>query len=287
MSVFSRMRSGWKIGWLSLSVLRDNPKLLLFVLASGATLLVVISSFIISTAMMIGLGHKLGLSLDPEYFEQFSSPLLLIAFFFFYLVTYTIIIFFNVALTYCSNEVLKGGEVHVKEGLRFALSRIEVVLSWAAMAATVGAIFRFLEEKLGFVGAIIAGIVGVVWSIATYFVVPVLAFEDVTPGKALKRSAEVIREKWGESLGVNFSFGLFYLLGYLLVLGLGVPTAIAQPVIGVGFIIVGILTLHVVMGAAKTLFLTAAYQHTQGLTDTVFDDEHLFDEMFAPKRKRY
>ena len=287
MSLFSRLRSGWKIGWLSLSVIRDNPKLLTFVLFSGLTLIVVVSSFVISLAMMVGLGHKLGLNIDPEYFERFSSPLLLIAFFLFYLVTYTIIIFFNVALTYCSNEVLRGGEVHVKEGLKFALNRIEVILSWAAMAATVGAIFRFLEEKLGFIGAIISGIVGLVWSIATFFVVPVLAFENVTPGQALKRSAVIIREKWGESLGVNFSFGLFYILGYLMILGLGIPTAMVQPAIGVGSIVVGILTLHTVVGAAKTLFLTAAYQHTQGNTDTVFEDDSLFDEMFAHKPKRF
>ena len=65
------------------------------------------------------------------------------------------------------------------------------------MAATVGLIFRLLEENLGKIGQIIAALAGVAWSITTFFVVPVLAYENLTPIAAFKRSAQIMKEKWG------------------------------------------------------------------------------------------
>ena len=41
-------------------------------------------------------------------------------------------------------------------------------------------------------------IIGVAWNVACYFVVPVLAFENLSPGGALHRSAEIFKQTWGK-----------------------------------------------------------------------------------------
>lgn len=61
---------------------------------------------------------------------------------------------------------------------------------------------------------------GFVWVVATFFVVPVLALEDIGAGAAFARSKQIIRRHWGESaagvVGINLVAGLAALLGLAL-----------------------------------------------------------------------
>ncbi|MBL0278901.1 MAG: hypothetical protein IPQ11_01015 [Bacteroidetes bacterium] len=102
------------------------------------------------------------------------------------------------------------------DGINFSLSRVGDILAWSAMAATVSLIFRLLEENLGKIGQIIAALL--VWhGQLLHFRYAVLAYENLTPIAAFKRSAQIMKEKWGESLGSSFSFGIVQILGILLI----------------------------------------------------------------------
>ncbi len=68
------------------------------------------------------------------------------------------------------------------------------------MAATIGMILRALEERMGLIGRLVMRIIGIAWAVACYFVVPVLAFEDLTPIAAIKRSSRLFRDTWGEKV---------------------------------------------------------------------------------------
>ena len=46
------------------------------------------------------------------------------------------------------------------------------------------------------------------WSVATYFVLPVLAAEKLGPVAAVRRSSAILRSKWGKSLAGETWFGL-------------------------------------------------------------------------------
>lgn len=281
---FTKIRNGWKIGWTSMSVIKEQPKLLLFMLLSGLTLVLVVASFLGSFAAVVGTtGDYIGFEKWTTIDESLNSGLVLVGLFIFYLICYTIIIFFNVGLVFCTRQAFKGEKVSIREGLRFAVSRMDVILPWAALAATVGTILRMIEERLGFVGHLITGVIGAVWSIATFFVVPILAFEDVRPIEALKRSGSIIKSKWGESIGVNFSFFLFYVLGYIGAVVVAISLAFIHPLVSVIATIVVLVVVHTTVGAAKTVFLTAAYQHLYGEDTGTFDQQHSFDEMFASK----
>lgn len=63
-------------------------------------------------------------------------------------------------------------------------------------------------------GDILAGVLGMAWAVATFFVIPVIVYEKLSPFKAIKRSVEIIRGMWKETLILKFGFkAIFALLG--------------------------------------------------------------------------
>lgn len=286
MRLFDRLSRGWHLGITSLEVIRDHPKLLLFPVISGAALVVAFLSFSGAIMALFGINPR---AMESAFatLEQAGDVGSFIALFIFYLITYFVIVFFNVGLVYNARKVFEGGQPDVGEGLRYAASRVVNIFAWAALAATVGTILKSLEERLGIVGRVIISFIGFAWSISTYFVVPILAYENVTPVEAVKRSAQVIRERWGEALGAGFSFGLFQIIGWVLAFVGGFTLGyFIHPFVGVAVAVLTILLTIVVVSAARNVFLTAAYEHTQGNTPDEFDGQTL-DGIFMPKKSRF
>ncbi|MBK9012983.1 MAG: hypothetical protein IPM82_02275 [Saprospiraceae bacterium] len=277
MSLTSRLSNGWEMGMTSLHVLRNNPKLLLFPVFSTLSLLMVLATF------FGGIAIVWGLDFGEWTTNADGSPLQYLLLFGYYLVNYFVIVFFNVGLVYSAKRIFEGHEVTLTEGLNFSYSRIGVILQWAVLAATVGVVLKTLQENLGWIGKIIVGLIGMVWSIATYFVVPVLAFENLPPIEAVKRSGAIIKEKWGESLSANIGFGVFFLVGYLVIIAGGFLIGyLVHPLVGVAIGMLAALVLHTVVSAAQTVFLAAAYQHVNNDPYGDFSGEVL-DGMFVRK----
>src|SRR5207302_2509142 len=141
-------------------------------------------------------------------------------------------------------------------------------LQWALLAATVGIILRIVEGRLSWLGRLIVRLVGAAWSLAAYFVVPVLAFEDLGPVDALKRSAHLFRENWGENLTGGFSFG--YICGLLALPGV-ILWFVAAGVLGAagmflgGVLVVALLLELALDSAAEQGSLKAGqYRHADG-----------------------
>lgn len=130
--------------------------------------------------------------------------------FLFYVVNYFIVIFLNVALVGVANSRLSGGTWTIADGLSLAAARAFTILKWAVFAATVGMVLRWISERVGLLGKIVVAIVGLTWSLATYFVVPILAFEDLGPIDAVKRSSKLFKQTWGERVVAGLSFGMVF-----------------------------------------------------------------------------
>jgi len=177
--------------------------------------------------------------------------------------------------------------VSVAAGLQFSVSRIGAIFSWAVFAATVGLILRLIQENTGIVGKIITGIIGIVWSIATFFVVPVIAYENLGPVGAFKRSAQMKKEKWGESLVAGFSFGFIQLLAFLVI---GVPLFLlgsaANFLLGLAFAIAGVFIIMAILSAAQTIFISAVYHGINGDVNKHFDQQ-LIDGLFVRKSNKF
>ena len=199
----SRFARSWLLIKASMDVLRNDNALLVLPAISSVVTLVVAGGFV-ALAMSNGTfaamhaTHRHG-SVPLEFYVWM---------FCLYVVQYFVVIFFNTALIGCAIVLLGGGHPTVWDGLKLAVSRIGAILGYAIISATVGVLLQVVAEKLGFVGRLIAGGVGLAWTAATFLVVPILAAEGVGPMQAVERSSELLRKTWGENLIGNAGISL-------------------------------------------------------------------------------
>lgn len=234
----------WALAKASLEVLRSDKELLVFPLVSAIAVVLVAASFILP---MFGLG----------LFEQLEGSQGVPAGFYlwmfaFYLVQYFVMFFFNTALVGAAMIRLDGGDPTVVDGLRIARGKWLQILGYAAIAATVGMILRALEQRAGFLGRIVIGLIGVAWTVATFLTVPVLVVRDVGPVEAIKESATLLKSTWGENLigngGIGLALGLVNVGVMLLAVAL-IGALASQGLVTLG-IAVGVVAVLVVLGLA-------------------------------------
>src|SRR5690606_23304734 len=121
--------------------------------------------------------------------------------FLFYFVTYTVIIFSNVAIVGMAMMRLRGEDPTVKDGFRIASEHINAILGYAAISATVGMILNAIRgDEDNIVGQIVAGLIGTGWNLITFLVIPVLVIEGVGPIEGIKRSGSLLKSTWGENV---------------------------------------------------------------------------------------
>jgi hypothetical protein len=276
MNFFERLENGWKLTMSSFKILRAHKQLIIFPVLSGISLVLIIGTFVI--ASMANNGWELKAIRELKGSVEYYSVIFL-----FYLVNYFVVVFFNMALIHCTRLYFKGEEVSVRAGLQFSMSRIGAIFSWAVFAATVGLILRSIQENSGIIGKIIMGIIGIVWSVATFFVVPVIAYENLGPVGAFKRSAQIMKQKWGESIVAGFSFGLIQFLAFLVV---GIPLFLlgssVNPFLGISLAIAGSFIMMSIISAAQTIFISAVYHNINGDVTKYFDQQ-LVDGLFVQK----
>jgi len=203
--MFQRLSTGWHLARQSFHVLRLDKELLLFPLLSGISCMLVLASF------AVPLWYTDGLELLNED-SVTENPVAIAVLFAFYTVNYFVIVFFNSALVACAMIRFKGGDPTVSDGLRAASRRLPQIAGWALVSATVGLILRLIESRSEKIGRIVAGVLGMAWTITTYFVVPVLVVEKAGPVEACKRSVSLMKRTWGESLSASFSAGFINFL---------------------------------------------------------------------------
>lgn len=250
-----RVSTTWELAKVSWTVLRSDKELMLLPVLSAICSIIVSASFFIPFLIV-----PQALTNSPV------GPFVYVGAFLFYLANYFVVIFFNTALIGAATIRLKGGDPTLSDGLAFAWQNVGRILQWAAVAATVGLILRMIEERVGWLGKIIISIVGAAWNIATFFVVPVLVFENLGPIDAIKESAALFTKTWGERLVSSVSFGLLTFL-------LAIPAVIALPIAAslgttalilvLPLAVIYILTLAVVSSALNGIFTAALYQYAR------------------------
>src|ERR1700740_2708618 len=204
MGKFSR---SWELVKQSFAILRSDKQLMLFPVLSAISCLFV--TILIGTGgTLLLLPARAAALASGERFSPNQSPVFMLAMFTLYVANYFVIVFFNVALVGVANSRLMGGTWTFRDGIELAWARKGTILRWAFVAATVGMILRTLEERMGLLGRLVMRIIGVACALACYFVVPVLAFEDLTPVAAVKRSSKLFRDTWGEKVIGGLSFSL-------------------------------------------------------------------------------
>jgi hypothetical protein len=283
MGKFSR---SWELVKQSFAILRSDKELMLFPVLSAVSCLIV-TAVIATGGTIMMLPMRAAALAAGERFQPNQSPVFLLGMFTLYVANYFIIVFFNVALVGVANSRLMGGSWTFRDGMELAWARKGTILQWALVAATVGMILRTLERRMGFIGSIIMRIIGVAWTLACYFVVPVLAFEDLTPIEAVKRSAKLFRDTWGEKVIGGFSLSLVSLVLMLPGIGLWIALmflgGIKGMLFGLALMILYFLVLSVFMSAAQGVFNAALYRYACFKQVPPAFDHDLVAAAWAPK----
>lgn len=166
---------------------------------------------------------------------------------------------------YAAMVRLEGRDPRLMDGIRAANARIGKILAWAILGGTVGYALRVLSQRSGLAGKIVVAILRALWGVATFFVIPVLIFEDLGPIKAIRRSLSLFRRTWVETMVGPLALGLVFLALGLVgliapVVGLIIGTRLAI-LVGIAALLVYWVALGIVASAAQGVLVTALYRY--------------------------
>jgi hypothetical protein len=186
-----------------------------------------------------------------------------------YLAWFTVI-FFNIVLAAAVDDALAGRKPNTAAARAAARSRVRVIAGGALLSVVVSVLHAVSRNRGGAAGTMAAAIGGTAWSLVTFLVVPVLALEDVGPVEAVKRSAGLVRSRWGEQASGNLIVGGISSLVALVAAGvmvIGIAMllmgSVAVVAAGVVLVLVGWLVAigSLVFGSAvKGVFGVALYR---------------------------
>lgn len=287
MNAFSR---SWMITKLTFSVINKDRELLWFALLS----------FIFSTIYAVAMifPSVIASVMENGYSEESLQLFEYAMIFLTYFGLAFIATFFNTCVVYTAKVRFEGGNATFDESLKFAFSRIGVIAQWSLVSASVGLLLRILQNlasNLGKVGELVANILisllGMAWSIMTIFVVPVLVYENVGPIDAIKKSAAVIKQTWGESLIRSIGLGLVQFLVFVIIIiatfgltyVLGSAFDFIGILIGIGTGLLLLLLTGLVFTVANTIFNTALYVYANNKIIASGFSEEVVRGAFKPK----
>ncbi|NJD32459.1 MAG: hypothetical protein FIB04_11295 [Gammaproteobacteria bacterium] len=248
-----RFSRSFELARASWSVVRADKELMLLPVMSVIAMIVVVGSFAVP---VVALGGFLDGSVRAE-----PGPAEWVVALAFYVLTYFVGIFFNTALVGAAMIRMDGGNPTVGDGLRIAWQRVGRIFGYACIAATVGMLLRALEERVGWLGRLIVKLIGVGWALASFLVVPVLVTRDVGPVEAVKESAGLLRETWGENIIGNVGLGLVFAVAYLVLIAAFVVVLVLAAQANVP----ALAAIVVVAGVVALLALAALQATMQGI----------------------
>lgn len=254
----------WTLTKLTFSIIGKDKEMVIFPLIGT------IAAILYSGAILVP-GGALQLMTSGDIVMEGIGFIHLAFLFVLYLGLSFIASFCNVCVVYTTKTRFEGGDATFAESFQYGIRKSPLIFQWSIIAATVGVLLFLIEaiaEKFGRVGQMVIrmvrSILGMVWSVMTIFVIPVLVYEDVSPTDALRRSAEVLKSTWGES--IVRSLGLALVQGFvifsILALAMGLcftfpNEQVAPIVLSISFI--AILAVVLVFNVAHMVFNTALY----------------------------
>jgi hypothetical protein len=232
--MFDRLSRSFRLVGASAQVLRQDKHLMLFPIISGFALFLVLLAFALP---LLGLGSLDGIGKGGLYSTAFL----------FYVVQYFVIFYFNTALVGAVVMRLEGGSPTLGDGLRIANRRIGTIFGYAVISATIGVILRAIQERVGFIGRLIAGLLGAGWAVATFLVVPVIATSDRGALDSISESTALLKRSWGENIVGQVGLNLAFSLLYLGLLAGAVVLAMLMAKIAAGTVVVGVFVAIVLL----------------------------------------
>lgn len=174
----------------------------------------------------------------------------------------------GVATASMVGDLLDGREPSAGRALALLRRRLGVIVAWTLVLWTIGAILKLIQDRVPLGARIVAWLLEVGFSIATMFVVPILAAEGQGPRATFDRSTELVRARFGElvvgsmAIGVGTSVAVVPFI-VLLVLSIAVGGALGTALIVLAFAY--LLAVTAFSTSLDYVFRTVLYRDAVGL----------------------
>lgn len=295
-----RFSRGWAITKTGWTFIKEHKITLLYPLLSFVISIGIIF-FVGSLTGAIHIAHAL---LDAHH--PFPAGLSIALSFLFYFSMIFASSLMHTALSTYINQVFDTGKGSFFGSLGYAISRFPTLVGWSVISALLAMIFNGLKnQKNKFPFNIILSVVGSVlsfaWGVLTFFVIPIIALDNIGTIASIEKSGQTMKKMWGESAGAIFSIGIigFLLLvvcggiiwgGAYLLRDLWIPQPISHTqghivyaaseafYFTIKIIVIAFLPFIIITpitSVARTLFKTAAYRFTQGKSTGPFAQDFI------------
>lgn len=211
-------------------------------------------------------GENIPLS-TPEY----------VALFVLYVVSAFVLAFSQAVITHIVYTRIHGGDATLGDGMKVAASHTSALLVWACITSTVGIILRVIAERSQLLVKILVAVMGAMWSVLTYFVVPAIIIDKKSAFAAIGHSGGVFKRTWGETLIANISLGLVFFAFFLVIIfafigfAFIVKVSPAMVLIGGGVLIFAIIFASLLSAVLDSVLRTLLY---------VYASEHIVPQNF-------
>jgi hypothetical protein len=279
-----RIRRSWRLAKVSVGVIGDAPKLLVL------PLLAALSSMLLVVAVVV----------PWTIFEAPSPETSRIVFFALAFVVYLglgfVASFFNACVVHAAASRFGGRPVAIGASIRFALAHWRAIFGWALVTASVGVLFRLLDElasRAGPLGGVLIrishAIFGATWSLIGLLAIPAMLSHGLGPIDAIRHTSKLLEKTWGEGVMLEVGLGLIQiglvLTGVLAIVGVFSlsPDAATMWLLG-GLALVYFVGLGVFFQLAGTIFGTALFIYADtGQLPAGYDSDLMGHAMRARK----
>ena len=151
-----------------------------------------------------------------------------------------------------------GERVTNAQAARAALTKSPQLLAWTFINYVVISVLRNISNR-GILGLLVGWLLRAGWILASFFVVPVILFENRGAVAAIKRSVALCRARWGENVVGNSALGIIGMVAVLVDAAVAVLLGTVFAPLGVAVGVLGLISILLVLTVASAAFNAGLY----------------------------
>ncbi len=231
----------WKLTKTAFRLIGEDRALLVFPIVGGLSILAVFALLVVGVVWLFPYVSASGSGTNG--YVALGVGMFLAAYF----VATFISVYATAGLVAAATLKLGGQQPTAADGWRVARARVGRLATWAIISASVGLVIQLIASRVrGIAGMVIGLAGGATWALISYFMIPVVLYEDTGAWASLKRSGHLFVSTLGRTLVSNLVIDL--------IVGGGIFAGILIGVYGIFLLTSGAVLLGVVLiGVALTV----------------------------------
>ncbi len=180
-------------------------------------LIALVAQFFILGVALFAVCIPAGMFVEGGNDVSFSAPEYAVLFVL-YVVSAFVLAFSQAVITNIVYTRIHGSDATLWDGIKVATAHSSALFVWACITSTVGILLRSIAERSQLLAKVVVAIVGTMWSVLTYFVVPAIVIDKKSAFGAISHSGNVFKRTWGETLIANISLGLVFVAFFFVII---------------------------------------------------------------------